>query len=272
MQKVVSLSIEARKAAQDELAADLQLTAALGYHSQALDDQAKALSAQYVIHGDLIKQTQIRLANYVKDEEAVKRLTPAIIDLAKATGMDMVQAANLVARGIDSDTGELGRFKIQVDGAAGSAERIDSVITGLNAKFGGQAAAAAGAADDIDRLALGWHNLLEEMGKAFRPQTQDEYMVWYKKRYEDLLNQFLDNPGLTKEVQEKAKADLDEMARNIDAYEATQNAKRVTARMKTYEEQKQIELEAKAKADKKSGGRIRKIRGGQRRRGHKKRG
>ena len=177
MGTVIRLASEARKEAQELAEAQLRLTAALGYHSAALAKQADVLGDHLLVEHSLITAVQQRLANYVKDEEAVKRLTPLILDLSKATGIDMVTAANMVAKGIADDSGELARFKITVDGAQGSAERIDSVIKGLNEKFGGQAELASKASDGIDKLAFSWKKWLETVGKIFQPQSEADQQV-----------------------------------------------------------------------------------------------
>ncbi len=124
------------EAKQAEIAT-AKLTAALGKQSKALADQANALQYKSRFEDDEITSMQAKLAGYVKSEEAIRQLTPAILDMAEATGTDLQTAATQVARAIADDNEELGRYKIKVEGAAGSSERATSIIKGLNEKFKG---------------------------------------------------------------------------------------------------------------------------------------
>lgn len=142
----------------------LKLATALGFTSKALSEQASALQRKGIADDDQIQAMQAMLANYAKSESAILALTPAVLDLAAATGVDMVTAATLVGRAIADDGAELGRYKIKVDGAAGSNERAQSVIEGLSEKFGGQAQAAANAAGAVNTLALSWGGLMDKIG------------------------------------------------------------------------------------------------------------
>lgn len=174
MQTVTNLMVGGYNEARELSRANVQLTAALGYQSTALRMQRDLLDENLGIEKQEIAVAQLRLANYVKDEEQIKRLIPAVLDLAKAKGMDLAMAADLVARGIYSDTGELSRFKIAVEGSAGSVERISSVMDGLTAKFGGQAKAVK------DNM-----NALERMSKAIKDFFRDQFV---EKTPEELLD------------------------------------------------------------------------------------
>jgi hypothetical protein len=161
--KVTGFLKDARNEAQENIRLNLQLKTALGYTSDALNEQAEALGKKLIIDGDEVKSVQLKLANYVKEESQIKALTPAIFDLAAATGMDLNSAAMIVAKSIGDDSGELGKFKMQVTGAAGSAERAQSVIKGLSDRFEGQAEAVAKTKDIFDIYTVALNELKEKI-------------------------------------------------------------------------------------------------------------
>lgn len=164
IQKVTQFMKESRAEFQDSVRVQLQLRTALGYTSVALNQQADALADKLKVDNDEITKVQALISNYVKNDEAVRKLTPAILDLAAATGMDMASAANIVAKAVNDDSGELGKFKISVDGARGSSERITSVVQGLTEKFKGQAEAIASSKDGFDKMSLAWKDFQEKVG------------------------------------------------------------------------------------------------------------
>lgn len=181
VRQVTRFFMDARKEYQESVAAQNKLRAALGYTSQALNEQADALAEKLIVDNDEITAVQAMLANYVKSDEQIRKLTPAVLDLAAATGMDMASAANMVARGIADDNGELGRFKIAVEGAKGSVERISSVIQGINKQFSGQAAALASAKDGWDAFGITWKAILEEVGSSNQMSAiGDIFKEWSK--------------------------------------------------------------------------------------------
>lgn len=159
--KVTGFLRDARIEFKENVMMQNQLRVALGYTSTSLNEQADAIAKKLVLDNEEITAVQIKLANYVKNEDQVKKLVPAVLDLAAATGMDMASAANMVARGIADDSEELGRFKISVDGAKGSTERINSVVEGLTKNFGGQAQALATSKDAFDQYGVALKNLQE---------------------------------------------------------------------------------------------------------------
>lgn len=131
-------------AAGEQEAAEKQLQVALGRTSMALLGQAAALQQVSVYGDETIIRAQALIAAFVKDEEQIKAATKATLDLASAKGMDLVAAADLVAKTLGSSTNALSRYGIEVEGAVGSTERLDTLTQNLAKTFGGQAEAAAG--------------------------------------------------------------------------------------------------------------------------------
>lgn len=134
---------KAVQAANEVDAIEKQLATALGYTSQALLDQAGALQKVTTFGDDQIVQAQAMIAMFVKDEEQIKAATRATLDFAAAKGVDLKTAADLISKTLGSSTNALSRYGIQVEGAVGSTERLESLTKGMAEAFGGQAAAAA---------------------------------------------------------------------------------------------------------------------------------
>ena len=129
-------------AGRQELA-EKKLEASLGFTSQALLDQARALQQVSTFGDEAVIEAQALIGAFVKDEEAIKAATAATLDLAAAKGMDLVVAADLVSKTLGSSTNALSRYGIEVKGAVGSTERLESLTGNLADVFGGQASAQA---------------------------------------------------------------------------------------------------------------------------------
>lgn len=138
------------KAATDQEDAIRALTSALETLGEGTDRVVKSLSAQAVelqrttTFGDeAIIKAQSRIASFTNEEAAIKALTIASADLAAAQGIDLVSAANLLARKFAGTESAIARYGIVLEGAAKSSERLESVVNGVTNLFGGRAAAAA---------------------------------------------------------------------------------------------------------------------------------
>jgi len=134
---------KALKAAGEQELAETKLSTALGHTSQALLDQATALQSVTTFGDENIIQAQALIAAFTDDEEAIKRATAATLDLAAAKGMDLFAAADLVAKTLGSSTNAMSRYGIEVTGAVGSTERLDTLTNNIAKTFGGQATAQA---------------------------------------------------------------------------------------------------------------------------------
>ncbi|MBA7527243.1 hypothetical protein ES705_19418 [subsurface metagenome] len=86
---------------------------------------------------------QAMLASMNLNEKAIKRLTPLVQDLATAKKMDLRAAADLVAKSVGSSTNAMSRYGIEITGAVGSSERLNTACENLSKAFKGQAEAAA---------------------------------------------------------------------------------------------------------------------------------
>ena len=162
------------KLSGEQRLAEKKLSTALGGTSQALLDQASALQQLTGFGDENIITAQSALAAYIEEEESIKKATKATLDFASAKGMDLAAAADLVGKTIGSSTNALSRYGIEVQGVVGSAERLDSALSGLNAKFGGQSEARLDTF--IGQLELAGGNLGdvgEDIGAELVPQLTE---------------------------------------------------------------------------------------------------
>ena len=140
LQGVVMRAVDAWKIQEQ---AEKSLATALHRNADELIRYAGALQS-VTTHGDEeIIRAEALIAAYVKDEKQIKQLTKATLDFADAKGINLKNAAELVAKTIGSSTNALSRYGIEVHGAANSTERLEMLLGGIEEKFGGQAVAKA---------------------------------------------------------------------------------------------------------------------------------
>ena len=128
--------------AKQELA-EKKLEAALGRTSNKLLSQARAIQQVTMFGDEQVIEAQALIGSFVKEEEAIMAATKATLDLAAAKGMELTVAADLVSKTLGSSTNALSRYGIEVVGAVGSTERLESLTGNLAKVFGGQATAQA---------------------------------------------------------------------------------------------------------------------------------
>jgi len=167
LSNVVGSSLEAFAAQED---AEVKLKTALGGVNQGLLDQAAALQQVTRFGDETIIEAQALIGAFIKDEDQIKKATAATLDLAAAKGFDLVAAADLVSKTLGSSTNALTRYGIEVKGAVGSTERLESAVTNISDKFGGQAAAQAETmAGRIEQMNNAWGDMKEVLVEFIAP-------------------------------------------------------------------------------------------------------
>ena len=149
--------------AEQELA-ERRLSVALGRTSQGLLDQATALQKVTTFGDEAIIGAQALIAAFVKDEEQIKLVTKATLDLAAAKGMDLKTAADLMAKSVGSSTNALSRYGIEASGVAGSTERLESIVRNTQKLYGGF---AEGELDTVRGQMLATKNAVGDAAEAF---------------------------------------------------------------------------------------------------------
>jgi hypothetical protein len=141
-QQVVKFAKESIALANIQLKAEAQLLTALKGRAdvqQSLIKQAAGLQKITTFGDEQIIQAQSLIAAFVDEEEQIKELTRVSLDFAAAKGIDLGSAADLITKTFSSSTNALGRYGLQVEGAAGSQERLQNVTKALDGAFKGQA-------------------------------------------------------------------------------------------------------------------------------------
>ena len=149
--------------------AEAQLALVLGKTSKALLNQATALQRMTRYGDEAIIGVQASIGAFIKDEAQIKAATAATLDLAAATGMDLKGAGDLIAKTLGSSTNAMSRYGIEVNGAVGSTERLESLTTNINKLYEGSAVAAAEATIGIDQLKMTMGDLAEVAGSKLAP-------------------------------------------------------------------------------------------------------
>ncbi len=136
--------------------------------------QAKELQTKTLFGDEETIAAQAMLATMGLEEEAIMRLIPLVQDMATAKGMNLVQAADLVAKSVGSSTNALSRYGITITGAVGSQERLNTATQALNKAFGGQAEAVSKVGlGPLTQLKNILGDLSEDIGKIILPTLND---------------------------------------------------------------------------------------------------
>jgi len=123
--------------------AEKKLSSAIGRRSTELLRFA-SIQQKVTAFGDEETITAMSLIGaYTNNEEAIKKLTVASMDLASAKGMDLATATDLVAKSVFSSTNALSRYGVVVEGNVGSTDRLNMATESLAKMYGGQAKAQA---------------------------------------------------------------------------------------------------------------------------------
>ena len=158
------------KAASEQQQAEIKLSSALGRTSKALLDHASAMQQVTSFGDEVTISAMSNIAAFIKDEDSIKSLTTATMDLASAKGMDLASAADLVAKSVGSSTNALARYGIAANGAAKSTERAESVARNISVLYGGQAKAQAESyAGTMDGMKNAVGDAAEAIGELLAP-------------------------------------------------------------------------------------------------------
>ena len=150
--------------------AEKKLEVALGKTSKSLLDHASALQKVTTFGDEAIIGVQASLAAFIKNEDQIKKATEATLDMAVAMGMDLKAAGDLVAKTLGSSTNAMSRYGIEVVGAVGSTERLESLTNNVAKLFGGQASAQADTmTGSMEQMKNALGDVAENIGESLSP-------------------------------------------------------------------------------------------------------
>jgi hypothetical protein len=165
----------------------------------AYEAYATALQKTTIYQDDAIEGAEALLVQIggvmPKDME---RALEATTNLASGLGIDLNQAAMMVAKAAEGNTTALHKTGVTFDETRVQAEGFGYVLDTINDKFGGQAAAAANTYEGrLKQLANTWNNVQESIGRVI---TQNETVL----KAIDLVNNAIDSN--TGELKDNATA------------------------------------------------------------------
>lgn len=170
--KGVEAFAEAEKSSSDLAAAMKNGGTYTKEASKELEAYANALQKKTTYDDEAIVSSMAIFSTYGATVEQTKALTEATMDLASAKGIDIQTAAEMVNKSIQMGTAIRG-VAVDIQGAAGSAERMDSTIKGLGDTFGGRAKAeAATFQGSMKQLQNAIGDLFEKIGALVAPAIQ----------------------------------------------------------------------------------------------------
>ena len=131
-----------------------------------LSDQAQQLEENLgLFEAEDIQGLQKELVNLGASSSQVEALTPKILDLAKATGMDLASATDVAVKAINGQTKGLKSVGLEFENTGSRTENYNILLEKLD-KFQG---AAANSADTLEgkqqRIAIAWGNIKESVGE-----------------------------------------------------------------------------------------------------------
>ena len=143
---IIAFGAASVKAFDEQIKAETKLRTALGGSVEAFDvlkKQAQDLQKITIFGDEATLEAQSFLAQLGLNADAILRLTPLIQDFATAQGVQLTDAAKLVAKSVGSSTNALSRYGLQIEGTVGEQDRLESAVNALSKAFGGQSEAIA---------------------------------------------------------------------------------------------------------------------------------
>lgn len=160
---------ESIKAYAEEEKAIKRLDIALGKKNRTLSQYASQLQKVTTFADDQALTAMALIANYVKEEAIVKRLTKATMNFAVAKGMDLAGAAELVAKTVGTSTNALTRYGVQIDNNKVGMDRVNDVLQQLSIYQGQAEGEAQTYTGKLNQLENQFSDLKDEIAKGVLP-------------------------------------------------------------------------------------------------------
>ena len=167
VKKVIEFGVESVKAYAETERVQAQLARASGQYSEALKEQAKALSAIYAVDDDVIMKGQTLLAQWGGAGAATQEVTKATLNLAAAMGTDLNGATEMLIRNVESGGISLGKMGVHFTATGEKGHDLAAAVAAINAKFGGAAGANANTlTGQMAGLHIAFEDLMKDIGGA----------------------------------------------------------------------------------------------------------
>ena len=177
---------------------------------ERLSNQAQKLEETLgLFESEDIQLLQKELVNLGASSEQVEKLTPKILDLAKASGMDLATATDVAIKAINGQTKGLKSVGLEFADTGSKAENYNILLDKLD-KFQGAAANSATTLEGKQqRMAIAWGNIKEAVG-GYLATAGSDLLDFYDLLTDKItLNQIAINkisPAIAKQAEDIAKA------------------------------------------------------------------
>jgi hypothetical protein len=200
--KTIGKSIRLAMTQED---AERKLAVQLGYTSNSLLKYAEAQQKVTQFGDEQVLSVMGSLSAFTKNEEEIKKLTKATLDLSEGMGMGLDEAALLVGKTFGSTTNSMSRYGVAVKGAQGSTKRLESLTDNVALKYGGLSEKINTTSKALKQMGNALGDAGEEIGKAFLPRMKEMAMD---------TTRFVHNK-LIPSIQEVTKIDFGKTADNM---------------------------------------------------------
>ena len=165
-----------------------------GIYSEELvkkyDDIASAIERKTGIDDDDVKGMFASVQAMIGQKEITKEMAGAITDLAAARNIDLKSAGEMIAKGINGQTGALEKLGIQIDDHISKEERTKQILDQVSGKWDGLAESQNTGLGSIKGLTTAMGGLGEEVGARFAPlivgatKALTDFIYWIKENPE----------------------------------------------------------------------------------------
>ncbi len=129
-------------------------------------EYSEVLKDKTAVDDDEITHVQTLMLAMTGNLDAVHKLTPAVLDLARSTGMSTEAAAKMFSKSIEGAEG-LKKLGITIGETSNESERFQKVYEAIEAKFGGRAMAwAEGDAGKMKAMSIALEDVEKSIGKV----------------------------------------------------------------------------------------------------------
>jgi hypothetical protein len=133
-----------------------------------LNNYANTLSTQVGITNNVISSNMALLASFGMTDQKIRELTPLVIDFAKAKGMDLETAFNMIGKASVGSTTALSRYGIVLDDNMSKAEKFAAVQAYLGQYAGTAEALTETYAGKVSVLGANWDQAKESLGEIIQ--------------------------------------------------------------------------------------------------------
>lgn len=137
--------------------------------SQQYQDMALAFQKETIYGDEEVLAAQASLQPFLHGKRISQELMQAVVDFASGNQVSLSSAASAIGKTIGTSTNALMRYGIAIDATMSSQEKLDLVIKGVSARWGGQAEASTQGLGSIIQARHALQGLLETAGRAMEP-------------------------------------------------------------------------------------------------------